>query len=226
MDRYSVLQNREIVLLKSFPCFWGKCSFCDYINDNSFDKEKIINTNEEVLAKVTGVRGTLEVINSGSCFELPLQTHQLIKSLIYKLNIKKLCFESHWHYRNRLDEIRDYYDIPVMFKVGIETFDNNFRNKVLNKNAIFKNAEEVSRYFDSVCLLIGIKGQTKEMLTKDVELLLKYFNHGTINIFTENSTKHKRDEELINWFYEKYGYLAEYQNIDWLNINTDFGVGE
>ena len=32
MDRYSEVTNknqREIVLLKAFPCKWGKCSFCD-----------------------------------------------------------------------------------------------------------------------------------------------------------------------------------------------------
>lgn len=38
LDRYNVIDNknnREIVLLKSFPCVWGKCAFCDYIEDNS-----------------------------------------------------------------------------------------------------------------------------------------------------------------------------------------------
>ena len=34
MERYSVItekNRREIVLLRAFPCAWGKCSFCDYI---------------------------------------------------------------------------------------------------------------------------------------------------------------------------------------------------
>ena len=37
MERYSRIlekDKREIVLLKSRPCIWGKCSFCDYIEDN------------------------------------------------------------------------------------------------------------------------------------------------------------------------------------------------
>ena len=39
MDRYSKVTNknvREIVLLKALPCIWGKCAFCDYIDDNGW----------------------------------------------------------------------------------------------------------------------------------------------------------------------------------------------
>ena len=52
MDRYSEVTNknqREIVLLKAFPCKWGKCSFCDYILDNSKEEEEINKLNFEVL---------------------------------------------------------------------------------------------------------------------------------------------------------------------------------
>ena len=38
MERYNRITNknfREIVLLKAKPCAWGKCRFCDYIDDNS-----------------------------------------------------------------------------------------------------------------------------------------------------------------------------------------------
>ena len=69
MDRYSKITNknqREIVLLKAYPCVWGKCRFCDYIDDNSRDKEGMLSLNREVLSHVTGEFGVLEVINSGS----------------------------------------------------------------------------------------------------------------------------------------------------------------
>ena len=36
MERYSTIDEkykREIVLLKARPCKWGKCRFCDYIED-------------------------------------------------------------------------------------------------------------------------------------------------------------------------------------------------
>ena len=42
--RYSKVEGkfqREIVLLKSFSCAYGKCSFCNYIEDNSNNEEEI-----------------------------------------------------------------------------------------------------------------------------------------------------------------------------------------
>ena len=72
MDRYSKVTNknvREIVLLKALPCIWGKCAFCDYIDDNGNNIAEINKLNKEVLDNITGEFGVLEVINSGSCFE-------------------------------------------------------------------------------------------------------------------------------------------------------------
>ncbi|MPQ42222.1 radical SAM protein [Clostridium tarantellae] len=229
MDRYNIISDknkREIVLLKSFPCIWGKCSFCDYIEDNCKNENEMIRLNNEILNNITGVYGVLEVINSGSVFELPKETLKEIKKIVVEKNIKKLFFESHWCYRNKLNEIRKYFGIPIIFKTGIETFDNNFRNEILNKNVRFKDVEEVKKYFNSVCIMVGIKGQTKEMIDKDIDILLHNFSHGTINIWTNNTTKFQRDEELINWFVKKYYYLKNNKNIEVLFENTDFGVGD
>ena len=229
MDRYNIVRNknqREIVLLKAFPCVWGKCTFCDYIEDNSRNEDKMVKLNNEVLSNITGEAGVLEVINSGSVFELPKETLVDIKRVVEEKGIKRLFFESHWCYRNRLNEIRDYFGIPITFKTGIETFDESFRNDVLNKKVNFKDVEELKKYFDSVCLMVGIKGQTKEMIDRDMEILLNNFNHGTINIWTENTTKFKRDNELLKWFADKYGYLENDPRIEVLFENTDFGVGE
>ena len=98
MERYSRITNknqREIVLLKAKPCAWGKCRFCDYIDDNSENIPEMIRLNREVLSNVTGEFGVLEVIDSASCFELPEETLWDIKKVIQKCGIKKLFFESH-----------------------------------------------------------------------------------------------------------------------------------
>lgn len=216
---------REIVLLKASPCIWGHCSFCDYIDDNSTDTNSNVIFNKKILAKVTGKYKTLEVINSGSCFELPLETLKQIRSITVSKNIKKLFFESHWLYKDRLHEMEDFFKIPIIFKCGIETFDDDFRNKVLHKGAVFSDPSEVAKYFKSICLLVGIKGQTTEMIKKDIHYLLKYFQYGCINIFTQNSTDIKRDEKLIDWFKKNYSFLEKEKNIEVLWNNTDFGVG-
>jgi len=227
INRYSKINNknkREIVLLKARSCKWGKCTFCDYIYDNEIDEEKIDKINLEVLKNVTGEYGVLEVIDSASVFDLTQKTLEEIKRVVEDKNIKKLFFEAHWIYRNRLDEIREFFNVPIIFKTGIETFDNDFREEVLKKGADFKDYREVKKYFDSPCVMVGIKGQTKEMIDRDMEIIKK-FPHATVNIFMNNSTNIKRDEELVEWFVKKYKYLEDDPNVDILFEITDFGVG-
>lgn len=228
MVRYSVVENkkpREIVLLKGHPCIWGRCAFCDYIDDNSENEEEMAEFNSEVLKNVTGFKGVLEVINSGSVFELPKKTLFEIKEIVKEKGIKLLFFESYWSYRDRLDEMRQFFGVPIIFKNGVETFNDYFRNNVLKKGTVFSGPEEVAKYFDSICLMVGIQGQTKEMIDYDMECLQKYFKHGCVNVFIDNTTNIKADNELIKWFRDKYSYLDENPNIEVLWNNTDFGVG-
>lgn len=228
MERYSRItgkNKREIVLLRAFPCAWGKCTFCDYIEDNGKEEEELIRQNREILSKITGEFKALEVINSGSCFELPKTTMEDIKAVVDKKGIQKIIFESHWIYRKRLQELRDYFGIPVTYKIGVETFDYDFREKVLNKHADFRSPQEVAALFDSICLMVGIQGQTKEMIRNDISILKKYFKHGTVNVFNNNSTPVKRDEELVQWFMKEFRWLLDDPDVEVLYEITDFGVG-
>lgn len=229
MERYNRITNkncREIVLLKAFPCAWGKCSFCDYTDDNSKDERAMIALNSEILSRVTGEFGVLEVINSGSCFELPTQTLKQIRTIIREKQIRLLYFESHWMYRKKLQEMKDYMGIPILFKIGVESFDYNFREKILNKHADFHTPQEVAEYFDSPCIMVGIKGQTKEMIAQDIQYMKQYFKRGTVNVYTNNTTNIRRDDELVQWFMRTYAYLDKDPMIEVLYENTDFGVGD
>ena len=229
MERYNVIREknpREIVLLKGFPCIWGKCAFCDYTDDNSRDEDEMLALNSRILSRVTGEKGVLEVINSGSCFELPEGTREEIRRIARERGIRRLFFESHWLYRKRLEEMRAYMGIPVTYKIGVETFNHEFRERVLNKHAGFKRPEEVARYFDSPCIMVGIKGQTKEMIDYDIRRVKKHFRLGTVSVFTNNTTKIRQDPELVKWFVREYAWLREDPSIEVLYENTDFGVGD
>lgn len=137
--RYSKVDKkfkREIVLLKSFPCVYGKCAFCNYIEDNSINEAEMNRINFEALEEISGEYGALEVINSGSVFELPKKTLEKIKELVVEKNIKILYFEIYISYLNRLDEIRNFFNIQgleLRFRTGLETFDDAFRNEVYKK---------------------------------------------------------------------------------------------
>ena len=230
--RYNKIENkhkREIVLLKSFPCKYGKCSFCNYIEDNSIDENEINKVNLEVLKEITGDYGVLEVINSGSVFELPKQTLAEIKKIVIEKNIKTLYFEIYYGYTKRLNEIRNYFEgIDIRFRMGLETFDNEYRIKGYNKNFTLNENQliELGKEVYSVCLLICTKGQTKEMIKRDIELGLKYFKGITINIFIDNGTIVKRDNELVKWFIENYSYLINDERVELLIDNKDLGVFE
>lgn len=229
MERYNVIREknpREIVLLKARPCAWGKCTFCDYIDDNSRDEAEMLALNSKVLSRVTGELGVLEVINSGSCFEIPRGTLEEIRNILQEKKIGRLFFESHWIYRKRLDEMRRFMGVPITYKIGVETFDNDFRERVLNKHADFQTPEEVAAYFDSPCIMVGIKGQTKEMIDRDIRILKKYFRLGTVNVFTNNTTPICQDPELVQWFIREYEWLKDDPTVEVLYENTDFGVGD
>lgn len=229
MERYSRITQknpREIVLLKAKPCAWGKCRFCDYIDDNSENIAEMVRLNRKVLEQVTGEFKVLEVIDSASCFDLPKETLEDIKYVIETRGIQTLFFESHWMYRYRLDEMREYFGIPIVYKIGVETFDYDFRELYLNKHADFKTPEEVAAYFDSPCLMVGICGQTKAMIRKDIEYLKKYFKLGTVNVYTNNTTEVKKDEALVRWFAEEFAWLKDDPSVEVLFENTDFGVGD
>lgn len=74
--------------------------------------------------------------------------------------------------------------------------------------------------------MVGIKGQTKEMIDYDIQMLKMHFELGTVNVFTNNSTDVKRDPELVDWFMNKYAYLLEDPSVEVLYEKTDFGVGD
>ena len=127
-ERYSRIiakNQREICLLRGFPCAWGKCAFCDYIEDNGRDREAMEALNRQVLSQVTGELGALEIINSGSCFELPEATLDEIAALVHNKNIQQLFFEAHWIYRHKLEEMRErareYF--PVF---GLEGYEDSY----------------------------------------------------------------------------------------------------
>ena len=59
-----------------------------------------------------------------------------------------------------------------------------------------------------------------------IRMLKEHFELGTVNVFTDNSTDVKRDQELVDWFMEKYAWLLDDPTVEVLYEKTDFGVGD
>lgn len=229
MQRYSIIHDklpREVVLLKSYPCLYGKCSFCNYIEDNSTSLREIEATNFEVLDQITAQYGVLEVLNSGSVFELPDSILSAIKQIADAKKIHTIYFETYYGYRKRLAEIHNYFpNQQIRFRIGIETFDDEFRARVLNKPFPTNDIQELAQQFHACCLLICVTGQTREQITTDIKLALDNFNVITLNIFVNNGTSVKRDDKLVKWFTQEiYPTLKDNPKIEILIDNKDLGV--
>lgn len=231
--RYSTItgkNNREIVMLRGSGCTWRRCKFCDYHLDFSKDTESNFKLNSEALSNVTGKYGKLEVINSGSFVDLDEKTMKLIEKTCLDKNIKELHFESHYKHRDQIKNIRDRFKklgITLKLRAGVETFDYDFRENVLDKGIYEHDPKVIASYFDEICLLFGITGQTSESMKNDIETGLKYFDRVFVNIMNENTTNVKPDKDVINTFIQKlYPIYKDNESIDILLNNTDFGVGK
>ena len=228
MDRYSLIHTkmpREFVLLQGMGCKWKKCTFCDYHEDVS---ENPYEVNEPVLRQVTGEYGVLDVINSGSAMELDDKTIALIKEVVKEKQIHTLWFEAHYMYRKKLASFAEQFaPVKVKFRCGVETFDTTLRDHWKKGIPSSVTPEDIAKYFQGICLLLGTEGETKEHVINDIELAKKHFEYFSVNVFCNNGTDTKRDKELVAWFVKEiYPTLKDQPGIEVLLDNTDLGVGE
>lgn len=230
-NRYAVVEGtfaRQIVLLKGKPCSYGKCKFCNYTLDNDLDTEKCIKFNHEILKNVTNDSCILEVINSGNVFDLPKETLAQIKDICIKKEIKILYFESYLNELKNFAEIRNYFNmVEIRFRIGLETYDDRFR-KVLGKGFIVANQiDRLKANYYSACLMVCIKGQTRDQILNDLTQVQKDFTTATINVFVTNGTGFETDFKLKEWFLKEiYPTIKDNPQLEILVDNKDLGVFE
>ena len=226
LKRYSKVDSgmkREFLLLVGKGCKWRKCTFCDYHEDCSPNP---FLTNKPILDLVTGEYGVLDIVDSGSVFELDDETIKYIKKVVVEKNIHTLWLETHYMYRKFLKQLSDYFPCTVKYRVGAETFDQDLRDR-WNKGIPHEvTAEMLAKDFKGVCMLVGIKGQTKEGILRDLELADRYFEYYSVNLFNPNSTATELDSELAEFVRtEVKELLSTRPKAELLIENTDLGVG-
>ena len=227
MDRYSIIDTkmpREFLLLQGTGCRWRKCTFCNYHTDVCSNPYSV---NKKVLECVTGKYGVLDIINSGSAMELDSATIEDIKSVVKEKNIHTLWFEAHYMYRNRLDTFAlQFAPAKVKFRCGIESFDPVLRSSWNKGIPECVAPEDVARYFSGVCLLCCTVGDNRERIISDIAAAKRYFEYFSVNLFCNNGTDVRRDDELAGWFVKEiYPFLKDEDGIEVLIGNTDLGVG-
>ena len=226
LERYSLITEglqREFILLQGTGCRWRRCTFCDYYDDVSSDPFAV---NKAVLDEVTGRYKVLDIINSGSAPEFDDRTISCIARKVEEKGITDLWFEAHWMYRNVLEKFASRFPCRVHFRTGVESFNPKLRsawNKGIGEDV---TPEMIRKHFEGVCLLAGVKGQTVEDIMQSVETAEKLFSYYSVNLFTPNTTKTERDEELCRIFIEKLApTIRKSAKAEVLIENTDLGVG-
>ena len=198
---------RETVLLVSTGCSWGKCSFCDYKDD--FSKSALIcdSVNKCVLKIVRGVRAgvkCLEVTCSASYTEIPFSTMFMIREVCRDNSIRTVVLEGHYlfrEYNKYFEKFFEQYGIKTIFRCGVETFAENFREGVIHKGLGSASVEDIAQYFDWVNLMYGMKGQTFEQLQEDILLAEQHFSRVNLSIYTTIPNGIERDDQAISQFY-------------------------
>ena len=116
--------------------------------------------------------------------------------------------------------------IRLKFRVGVESFNGKLRktwDKGIDESVTPK---EIASYFDGCCLLVGVKGETREDILSDIELANKYFEYFSVNLFCPNSTSVEVDDDLALFVKSEVRKMLEGNTKAELLIeNTDLGVG-
>jgi hypothetical protein len=160
--------------------------------------------NRQILRLVTGKSGVLQIIDSASFSELPMETLLDVLAVCKEKNIHKVILEQHWSYRSGFWVLSDLFEsrgVECLFLGGIESFNPQIRGGLFNKGMGRDGPEEIRRYFQWVNLLCGVKGQSLEGVLEDIHIGLELFERVILNIFITNSSSAQRDEELIAALY-------------------------
>ena len=136
--RYSKIENknkREIVLLKSFPCKYGKCKFCNYIEDNSTDEELNNNYEEKIVTEFKGVYSGQLPINEEKD-EIKILTNNVLKNCtVYNYEKNEATTIYNFDKMNSLDK----YDIYLSGAVSLISIENT-ENKTGRELVVFRDS--------------------------------------------------------------------------------------
>ena len=106
-------------------------------------RTKIFVLTKPCLKKLREFSGTLRSLTQARVFELDKKTLDFIKQVFKGKKINTIHFEAHYLYRNKISQLRkDFADFDLKMKLGLETFDCDFRENVLKKGI-----KESTRFF-------------------------------------------------------------------------------
>ena len=132
------LGKRLVLILKNYPCSWGRCSFCPFHLEQSTNTWDIITFNRRIIREALRIVETEEyeriaVFNGGSFSELPYDTVNelvpLAKNRVFEIESRS-NFITEDFVRNLLRLLEPK---KLVVRIGFEVADQYIREKLLRK---------------------------------------------------------------------------------------------
>jgi len=132
------LGRRLVVILRGFPCAWGKCTFCPFAVEQSLHTRHVIEDNRKIIGKAVqlaeeGGYERVAVFNGGSFHELPYDSVEKLRPLA-RGRIFEVEERSEYVTLDMLETLIGYYRPQrLIVRVGFETANERIREEVLRK---------------------------------------------------------------------------------------------
>ncbi len=230
------LGRRLVVILKGFPCSWGRCTFCPFALEQSFNLREVIETNRRIvkeaieIAEEEGYR-RVAVFNGSSFHELLYDTVELLRPLA-RGRIFEIEERSEYVTEESVKALLDYYSPErLVIRVGFEVFDERIREGLLRKgmpdsevNRLASLRTELREKEYPVDLLIyvlfGIEHIPEEKVVESVKRFKELFD-GVIAVrYRKYLPKHPREVPVSS---ELAAFLnAEADLVDWGGEQWEF----
>jgi len=235
------LGKRLVLILKGYPCSWGKCIFCPFAIEQSSNIREILEVNRSIIKKAVRLIGSegyrrVAVFNGSSFHELPYDTAEKLAPIAYE---RVFEIEERPEYVTE-DSVkflyRSYLPAKLIIRVGFEVFDKSLRNNYLRKgipdSEIFRlsslrNAlrkEEVPAEIWTY-VLFGIEGLPEEAVIESVKRFKELLD-GVIAVKYHKYLLHHPEErpvsEGLRKILEENADLVDWGNEEWLIVGKQF----
>lgn len=228
------LGRRLVLILKNYPCSWGKCIFCPFHLEQSTSTWDIIVFNRRIVREAIRVANRenyerIAVFNGGSFGELPYDTVNelvpLAKNRIFEIESRS-NFITNDFVKNLL---RLLAPRKLVIRIGFEVADEEIREKLLRKgmpDSEIRRILWIRRYLREeglpvefwVYVLFGIEYIPEEKVVESVRFFKKYFD-GVIAIrykkYLPEHPEEKTVSEKLARFLEREADLVDWGGEEW-----------
>jgi len=228
------LGRRLVLILKNYPCSWGKCSFCPFHLEQSTNTWDIIVFNRRIIREAIRLANRenyerIAVFNGGSFSELPYDTVNelapLAKNRIFEIESRS-NFITDDFVKNLL---RLLAPRKLVIRIGFEVADEEIREKLLRKgmpDSEIKRILWIRQYLGEeglpvefwVYVLFGIEYIPDEKVVESVKFFKKYFD-GVIAIkykkYLPEHPEEKPVSEKLARFLEREADLVDWGGEEW-----------